>query len=200
LNRRTAAVPSTTPGTTPGTIPGTTPGYDADSYLATLVTEVNRRVVFIKGLSPSQRDDVCQMTLLYFWLDEASIRARYPQPGVWAGLKLRTVAVDFGRREGAQRGEGARHTRQVGTVDTTDSTWQEMFSIDCDPLERLQDSDELAPLFAILNPEDRTLVYLVHGLGYTNRDAAGLLGITDSCASRRLRSAMARMHAFGLAA
>lgn len=188
MNRGTAAVPSTDPE------------YDADSYLDTLDTEVKRRVVFIKGLSPSQRDDVCQMTLLSFLLNAEDIRARYPQPGVWAGLKLRNVAVDFGRREGAQRGEGARHTRQVGAVDTTDSTWQDMFSIDSDPLERLQDSDELAPLFAILNAQDRTLVYLVHGLGYTNKDAAGLLGITGSCASRRLSTAMARMHAFGLAA
>ena len=196
MKRRTAAVPSNIPGITPGI----TPEYDADSYVNTLVAEVNRRVVFINGLSQAQRDDVCQMTLLSFWLNAEDIRARYPQPGVWAGLKLRNVAVDFGRREGAQRGEGARHTRQVGAFDTTDSTWEDMFSIDCDPLERLQDSDELAPLFAILSAEDRTLVYLVHGLGYTNKDAAGLLGITGSCASRRLSSALARMHSFGLAA
>ena len=200
MNRRNAAVPSTNPG--PSINPGTSmnPAYNAESYLATLVIEVYRRVVFIKGLSPSQRDDVCQMTLLAYWRDAESIRANYSEPGVWARVKLTSEAINFGRREGAQRGEGARHTRQVGAIDTTDATWENVFRQDGDLIDHLQNCDELAPMFAILSPDDRTLVYLVHGLGYTNKAAAGLLGITGSCASRRLRSALSRMRAFDLAA
>ena len=192
MNPRSTAVPSSTPEHNAE--------HNAASYLEVLVAEVHRRVGFINGLTPSQRDDVCQMTLLAFWKDAESIRATYPVPGVWAGVKLRTMAIDLGRREGAQRGEGARHTRRVGAIDTTDRVWQEMFRIDADPLERLHDTGELAPLLAILGPDDRTLVYLVHGLGYSNRDAAGLLGITDSCASRRLSSALRRMREFAIAA
>ena len=196
MNPRSTAVPSSTPEHNAGH----NAEHTAEAYLEVLVAEVHRRVGFINGLTPSQRDDVCQMTLLAFWKDAESIRTTYPVPGVWAGVKLRTMAIDFGRREGAQRGEGARHTRRVGAIDTTDREWQEMFSIDADPLERLHDTDELAPLLAILGPDDRTLVYLVHGLGYSNTDAARLLGITDSCASRRLSSALRRMHEFAIAA
>lgn len=187
MNDHIPAVPSTT-------------GYDPESYLITLVAEVRRRVCFIGGLSAADRDDICQMTLLAFCRDAESIRARYPEPGVWAGVNLRGRAVDFGRREGAQRGEGARHTRRVGAFDTTNRDCQEMFSIDTDPFEQFLAHDELAPLLAILTPADRALVYLVHGLQMSNRDAAGVLGLTDSCASRRLTRALKRMRAFTVAA
>ena len=174
--------------------------HDEKSYITELVTQVSRRVVYLKGLTPSQRDDIGQMTLTAFWLDADSIRARYPVPGIWAGQKLTGMAIDFSRREAAQRGQGARFTRQVDAFDPTDPATHAMVLTEHDPLEQLLASEELAPLLEILTPDDQALVCLVHGLGYSNREAAGILGISDSCASRRLSSSLARMREFDLAA
>ncbi len=182
------------------TTPTAVSQYDEESYTTTLVTEVHRRVGFLKGLTPSQRDDIGQMTLVAFLLHAEAIRARYPEPGVWAGQKLASMAIDFGRREAAQRGQGARFTRQVDAFDPTDPLTQSMFVTEIDPLAELVASDELAPLLAVLSDDDRTLVCLVHGLGYSNREAARLLGLTDSCASRRLSSSLAKMREFAFAA
>jgi RNA polymerase sigma factor (sigma-70 family) len=180
--------------------PTAVPQYDAESYRTTLIHEVARRVVFLRDVPIHQREDVAQMTVEAFLRNPDGIRARYPEPGVWAGLKLAAMAVDARRREGAQCGTGARHTRRVDVFDPNDPVTQAILTDDTDPVERFLIDEQLAPLLSILSPEDRYLFCMVEGLQYTAREVAGILGIGDSAASRRLTRIRRDLRAYAVAA
>jgi RNA polymerase sigma factor (sigma-70 family) len=166
--------------------PTAVPQYDAESYLTTLIDEVERQVRYLRTINEANRDDVAQMTIEIFLRNAESIRARYPNPGIWAGQKLACTAIDFGRRDNAQCGRGARGTRRVDTIDTTDPLTQLILTDHTNPLDIVAANDELSHLLSVLSDDDRLLFCMVEGLGYTAREVAGVLGISDSTASRRL--------------
>lgn len=180
--------------------PDAVPRQDADAYLSTLISEIHRRVVFLRTIPIHQRDDVAQMTIEAYLLHADSIRARYPNPGVWAGLKLAGMAIDARRRDDAQCGRGARHTRRVDAFDPNDPVTQAILTDESDPLERFLLDEQLAPLLSILSPEDRFLFCMVEGLQYTAREVAGILGIGDSTASKRLTRIRRDLAAYDVAA
>ena len=172
------------------------PQYDAESYLSTLISEVQRRSRFLRTVSEANRDDVAQMTIEIFLRSPEKIRAEYPNPGIWAGQRLACTAIDFGRRDNAQCGRGARGTRQVDRIDHTDPRTQAVFTDRTDPVDIVADSDELSHLLSILDQDDRLLFCMVTGLGYTAREVARILGISDSTASKRLTSIRRELREF----
>jgi RNA polymerase sigma factor (sigma-70 family) len=180
--------------------PTAVPRYDAASYPSTLISEVRRRVVFLRNVAFDQREDVAQMTVEAFLRNPVGIQARYPEPGVWAGFKLAAMAIDLRRRNGAQCGTGARHTRQVDVFDPNDPLTQAILVDDTDPIEQFLLNEELAPLLSILTPEDRFLFCMVNGFDYTAREIAGVLGIADSTASKRLKRIRRDLLEFAVAA
>ncbi len=180
--------------------PTAVPQYDAESYQSTLISEVDRRVRYLRTVNEANRGDVAQRTIEKYLGDAEDIRARYPNPGIWAGQRLACEAIDFGRREKAQRGCGARGTRRVDSFDPTDPLTQSILTDNTDPLETIAASDELAHLLSILSDDDRLLFCMVEGLGYTNREVAGILNISDSTASRRLTRIRRELREFATAA
>ena len=180
--------------------PTAVPQYDAESYLTTLISEVDRRVRFLRTVNEANRGDVAQRTIEKYLGDAEKIRAKYPNPGIWAGQRLACDAIDFERREKAQRGCGARGTRRVDTIDTTDPLTQSILTDHTDPLDIVAAGDELAHLLSILSDDDRLLFCMVEGLGYTNREVAGILNISDSTASKRLKRIRNDLYEFATAA
>jgi RNA polymerase sigma factor (sigma-70 family) len=180
--------------------PTAVPQYDAESYQSTLIREVERRVRFLRTVNEANRADVAQMTIEVFLGNAEAIRARYPNPGIWAGQKLACIAIDFGRRDNAQCGRGARGTRRVDSFDPTDPLTQAILTDHTDPLEAIAASDELAHLLSILSDDDRLLFCMVEGLGYTSREVAGILNIADSTASKRLKRIRRDLYEFATAA
>ena len=180
--------------------PTAVPQYDAESYLSTLITEVQRRVRFLRTVNEANRDDVAQMTIEVFLGDADEIRARYPNPGIWAGQKLACMAIDFGRRDNAQCGRGARGTRRVDAFDPNDPLTQVILTDRTDHTERIAAGEELEHLLSILSDDDRLLFCMVVGLGYTSREVARLLGIAESTASKRLTRIRSDLREFATAA
>jgi RNA polymerase sigma factor (sigma-70 family) len=180
--------------------PTAVPQYDAESYLTTLITEVDRRVRYLRTVNEANRGDVAQRTIEKYLGKAEAIRAEYPNPGIWAGQRLACEAIDFGRRENAQRGCGARGTRRVDAFDPTDPLTQSILTDRTDPLDIIAANDELSHLLSILSDDDRLLFCMVEGLGYTAREVAGILGISDSTASRRLTRIRRELREFATAA
>jgi RNA polymerase sigma factor (sigma-70 family) len=172
----------------------------AELYESTLIAEVHRRVVFLRNVDIDQRDDVAQMTIEAFLRNADTIAARYPEPGVWVSLKLAAMAIDAQRRNDAQRGAGARHTRQVDAFDPNDPSTHAILIEDADPIAHFLLDEQLAPLLNILTPEDRYLFCMVNGFGYSAREVADALGIADSTASKRLKRIRRDLHEFAVAA
>ncbi|MBU6329715.1 MAG: sigma-70 family RNA polymerase sigma factor [Acidobacteria bacterium] len=176
------------------------PPYDAESYLTILITEVRRRVRFLRNLAVENRDDVAQMAIEAYLRRPDEVRENYPEPGVWAGLKVASAAIDHGRRNAAQRGAGARGTRQVIGFDPQHEAVDHMFSDPTDPVAALLDHEVLAPILRVLTPADRTLFCLVEGYQYTNREAGRILGLSDSATSKRLKRIRAQVRELVIAA
>lgn len=180
--------------------PTAAPQYDPESYQSILISEVHRRVRFLRTVDEANRDDVAQMTIEVFLRNAERIRAQYPEPGIWAGQKLACIAIDFGRRQNAQSGRGARGTRRVDSFDPTDPLTQAILTDHNDPLEIVAANDMLRQLLSILSADDRLLFCMVEGLGHSARDVAGILGISDSTASRRLTRIRHDLREFAIAA
>ena len=176
------------------------PQYDAESYLSALVTQLNTHIRSLRAVAPHDRDDVVLMALEAYHLDADHIRASYPDPAVWSRVKLRTAAVDFARRQGAQKGTGARFTRTVDTIDPQDPAAHVIAAVTGDPADVATTALFVGQLLEVLSDEDRHLFVSVKGLQFTTREIAAELGITENCACRRLTRIAATLRELAVAA
>lgn len=89
------------------------------SALATLVKGRRGRI------QKDDCDDIASRMVLRVLPELDDYRRRYPRPETLANVMAGQFSVDFRRSEGAQRGEGARLTRQVARLDSVLVTWVE---------------------------------------------------------------------------
>lgn len=110
--------------------------------------------------------------------------------------------IDMLRADGAQRGEGARHTRTVDALDAAfmlagsgeaDVTLHDLHGSDDGGYDTVDTRDLLTAALLGLSPRQREVVYLVDGIGYPVIDVAKSLGITRETASRALSAARKRL-------
>lgn len=131
-------------------------------------------------------------TIITTWTPERYARQR---------VNGRRAFVDHWRREGAQRGEGARHQRKVlataaaGRVEQ-DSDGQQVRPLEeylADPTDQYAHAGTASRIelaLRALSPEHREIVELVELRGLEVTEAAAIIGIRRETASRRLSRAL----------
>jgi len=68
----------------------------------------------IKG---SEVDDIVSYAVVLLCENYEKVVIKNPCPVVYSSLRFKNIIIDFGRRQAAQRGEGARHERRVKSLD-----------------------------------------------------------------------------------
>lgn len=147
-------------------------------------------------------DDVAQEVVLRFLEDPCRVMATYHEPWIYARASMSSRAVDLGRRDRAQRGEGSRLIatedglrpgRIAVCLDSVGDGGDRRVdligsavvpSVEDTIVERLALDD----LLAVLNDEERWLLDCVGVQEYTVTEVAELLGLTRETVSRRLSS------------
>ena len=137
-------------------------------------------------------DDIISFAVVTLMGKIAQVKAVYPDPVAYAGMRFSSVAHDFRRRQMAQRGEGARGERR--SVSTSDEqTWAQLEGIayggDYDVAERMDNMRLAKNVMAILPIEQQRIVFLhgVRGLNVT--EIAKVVGRSRETVSRALSAA-----------
>jgi RNA polymerase sigma factor (sigma-70 family) len=137
-------------------------------------------------------DDIISYAVVTLMGKIAQVKAVYPDPVAYAGMRFSSVAHDFRRRQMAQRGEGARGERK--SVSTSDEqTWSQLEGIayggEYDVAERMDNMRLAKNVMSILPIEQQRIVFLhgVRGLNVT--EIAKVVGKSRETVSRALSAA-----------
>ena len=137
-------------------------------------------------------DDIISFAVVTLMGKIAQVKAAYPDPVAYAGMRFSSVAHDFRRRQMAQRGEGARGERK--SVSTSDEqTWAQLEGIayggEYEVAERMDNMRLAKKVMEVLPVEQQRIVYLhgVHELNVT--EIAKITGKRRETVSRALSAA-----------
>jgi RNA polymerase sigma factor (sigma-70 family) len=189
----------------------------AISEYAVRLGEASKKALARKGIYSDIIDDVSQEIVAGFLADAEGIMARYGAPQRYAAARATHAAVDFLRRNSAQRGDGVRQindewgvlvpVRKVISGDAScavepgeDDTmlWEVTkvkHSFEGALVEHLDSVALVDRLLSKLNDDDLELVMLVWVDEYNVGEAAALMRIARETASRRLSKARQRLAA-----
>ena len=144
--------------------------------IGTSLYSVARRIL----RDPTLAEDATQHALVAAWRNLPQLRDpdRFE---AWAYRLLVNACHAEGRREGRQRG----HLRLLPTDEP----------VTPDPASTLATQDQIDRAFRQLSLEHRSIVVLVHYLGYTPTEAAETMGIPAGTARSRLHYAIQQMRA-----
>jgi len=137
-------------------------------------------------------DDIISYAVVTLMGKIAQVKAVYPDPVAYAGMRFSSVAHDFRRRQMAQRGEGARGERK--SVSTSDEqTWAQLEGIayggEYDVAERMDNMRLAKNVMSILPIEQQRIVFL-HGVrGLSVTEIAKVVGRSRETVSRALSAA-----------
>lgn len=137
-------------------------------------------------------DDIISYAVVTLMGKIAQVKAVYPDPVAYAGMRFSSVAHDFRRRQMAQRGEGARGERKLVSA-SDEQTWTQLegiaYGAECDVAERMDNMRLAKNVMAILPIEQQRIVFLhgVRGLNVT--EIAKEVGRSRETVSRALSEA-----------
>ncbi len=137
-------------------------------------------------------DDIISFATLTLMEKIAKVMAVYPDPTAYAGKQFSSVAVDFRRRQMAQRGEGARGERRVISAND-DEIRSQLEGIEHGSedriAEQMDNKQRIKEVMEILPAEQQHIVYLhgVRGLNVT--EIAKIMGKSRETVSRALSAA-----------
>jgi len=144
-------------------------------------------------------DDIAAAIVERFLADSESIMSSYPEPAAYARVAAHRGGITFDRHERAQRGQGVRLTTgEDGSLAPKRSvvSGDELFHLhigvdaaDDEIVRRLDAASRLERCLSGISVEDRQLLYLVDGVGYTVNEVAQVLGQRRETVSRRLNRA-----------
>ena len=136
-------------------------------------------------------DDIISFATLTLVEKIAKVMAVYPDPTAYAGKQFSSVAVDFRRRQMAQRGEGARGERRVVSANDDEIRSQlegtEQGSEDR-IAEQMDNKKRINEVMEILSVEQQRIVNL-HGEGFNVTEIAKIMGKSRETVSRALSTA-----------
>ena len=136
-------------------------------------------------------DDIISFATLTLMEKIAKVMAVYPDPTAYAGKQFSSVAVDFRRRQMAQRGEGARGERRVVSAndDEIRSQLERIEQGSEDRIaEQMDNKKRINEVMEILSVEQQRIVNL-HGEGFNVTEIAKVLGRNRATVSRALSAA-----------
>ncbi len=148
-------------------------------------------------------DDIISFATLTLVEKIAKVMAVYPDPTAYAGKQFSSVAVDFRRRQMAQRGEGARGERRVVSAND-DEIRSQLEGIEQGSedriAEQMDNKQRIDEVMEILSVEQQRIVNL-HGEGFNVTEIAKVLGRNRATVSRALSAARRNVNkTYGLAA
>ena len=117
---------------------------------------------------------------------------KHPCPVNYSGLSFANIVTDFGRRQAAQRGEGARHTRVGKSLDAKHSAHDVARIHERQVFDGTDQVDDLLFVGQIMSslPLFQQKVLRICGMeGQTTIEAARILGVTRGTVSRALNTA-----------
>ena len=136
-------------------------------------------------------DDIISFATLTLVEKIAKVMAVYPDPTAYAGKQFSSVAVDFRRRQMAQRGEGARGERRVISAND-DEIRSQIEGIEHGSedriAEQMDNKQRIKEVMEILPTEQQRIVYL-HGEGLNVTEIAKIMGKSRETVSRALSAA-----------
>ena len=136
-------------------------------------------------------DDIISFATLTLVEKIAKVMAVYPDPTAYAGKQFSSVAVDFRRRQMAQRGEGARGERRVISAND-DEIRSQLEGIEHGSedriAEQMDNKQRIKEVMEILPTEQQRIVYL-HGEGLNVTEIAKIMGKSRETVSRALSAA-----------
>ena len=136
-------------------------------------------------------DDIISFATLTLMEKIAKVMAVYPDPTAYAGKQFSSVAVDFRRRQMAQRGEGARGERRVISAND-DEIRSQLEGIEHGSedriAEQIDNKQRIKEVMEILPTEQQRIVHL-HGAGFNVTEIAKAVGKSRETVSRALSAA-----------
>jgi RNA polymerase sigma factor (sigma-70 family) len=176
------------------------PAWQVDRYVEAVRDEVVRAMVKRHGRFDA--DDIASDIIVKLFARIDEFMERYPNPVVFARAVCGNGAVDFFRKENAQRGAGARNKRailcgdapQVDTglcfFDVYDEEGADIADVVADDLERRYRWAEIA---LGIPADEWEAVRLTCVEGYTDAEAAAVVGVTRECLNRRKNAGKRRI-------
>ena len=136
-------------------------------------------------------DDIISFATLTLVEKIAKVMAVYPDPTAYAGKQFSSVAVDFRRRQMAQRGEGARGERRVVSAND-DEIRSQLEGIEHGSedriAEQMDNKKRIDEVMEILPADQQHIVHL-HGAGFNVTEIAKFMGKSRETVSRALSTA-----------
>lgn len=171
--------------------------HTPESYV-TVVVRRARAIAFSKARHDANAADIAQAVAIQFLADAENIMANY-EPEVFAAVAVKKRSPDFHRSERVQTGQGARlHNNsdgskrtghQIVTLETVTEFGDAPLAGHVDFASDLVESLDLHNAIALLSPCDQRLMHLVYFEDLSVTDAAAILGVGRTHASRRLSAA-----------
>ena len=148
--------------------------------------------------------DVIQYTIVELLGRITYIMGKYPDPAHYVGARFSNVVTDHSRRQGAQRGEGARFDRTVGSANEEHTARKIEQFANGDSFDVADHLDKIALLQkvkTVLTAEEQRIFNLVYVKGLSVTEVAKIVGQRRETVSRKLSDAKKRAQkAFGPAA
>lgn len=180
--------------------PATTrPAWEVDRYVGEVMAEAHR--ILARTRSPFDADDIVGEVMAKLASRIDRTMDRYPNPVVYARAVCANQLIDFVRAQHVQRGEGARNRRKVISGDVqlpdSDSTiFDTVMShdelIEDQVLDGLDEAYRQAELALGIPADQWEALRLTDMLGYSDAEAAEILGIARETVNRRKNRARKR--------
>ena len=147
--------------------------------------------------SPQKQEvaDVIQYTIVELLGRITYIMSKYPDPAHYVGARLANVVTDHSRRQGAQRGEGARFDRTVGSADEEHTARKLQQVVSGDSFDLADHLDKIAlvqKVKKVLTAEEQRIFDLVFEKGLSVTEVAKIVGQRRETVSRKLSDAKER--------
>ena len=139
--------------------------------------------------------DVIQYTIVELLGRITYIMSKYPDPAHYVGARLSNVVTDHSRRQGAQRGEGARFDRIVGSADEEHTARKLQQVVSGDSFDLADHLDKIAlvqKVKKVLTAEEQRIFDLVFEKGLSVTEVAKIVGQRRETVSRKLSDAKER--------
>jgi RNA polymerase sigma factor (sigma-70 family) len=139
--------------------------------------------------------DVIQYTIVELLGRISYIMGKYPDPAHYVGARLSNVVTDFGRRQAAQRGEGARYERKVASANEEHTARKIEQFVSGDSLDIADHLDKIAlvkKVKGVLTAEQQRILDLVVVKGLSVTEVAKIVDKRRETVSRSLSDAKKR--------
>ena len=139
--------------------------------------------------------DVIQYTIVELLGRISYIMGKYPDPAHYVGARLSNVVTDFGRRQAAQRGEGARYERKVASANEEHTARKIEQFVSGDSFDIADHLDKIAlvkKVKGVLSAEQQRILDLVVVKGLSVTEVAKIVDKRRETVSRNLSDAKKR--------